>query len=241
MRGCGSLAFRPDRWVRTPPPGIEPRWITTADGVRIYAWYARAAAERATLLWSHGDAVSIGRRPGALRALAARGLSVLAYDYRGFGRSESRPTEAGLYRDALAAYDSVRARGVPAERIVCFGESLGGAISIYLASERPCAGVAVVSTFTRLRDLRIAGPLRWLLAGRRFDSLRRLRRLAVPVLVAHGDEDDVVPFALGERLFAAARPPKRFLRLPGAGHRGVLGSPGLADAIAAFATEVAAG
>jgi hypothetical protein len=238
MSAVAALAFRPDGYVRTPPAGVEARWITTEDGVRLHAWYAAAPRERATLIWSHGDAVSIGRRPGALRALAARGLSVLAYDYRGFGRSEHRPSEAGLYRDALAAYDSERARGVPPDRIVCFGESLGGAVSIYLATQRPCAGVAVVSTFTRLRDLRHTHGLRWLLAGRRFDSLARLRRLAVPVLIAHGDRDEVVPLALGERLFAAANPPKRFLRLPGAGHRAVLGSPGLADAIAAFAADV---
>jgi hypothetical protein len=236
MSGLGS-AFRADRYATDPPAGIEERQITTSDGLRLGAWYVAAPRARASVVWSHGNAVSIARRPGALRAFAARGLSVLAYDYRGFGRSEGRPSEAGMYRDALAAFDSERARGVPAERIVCFGESLGGAVSIYLASRRPCAAVAVVSTFTRLRDLPSLHRLLRLVGGRRFDSLARVRRLTVPIFIAHGDCDEFAPFALGERLFAAANAPKRFFRAAGARHGDVLATPGLVDAVAGFVAE----
>jgi hypothetical protein len=128
---------------------------------------------------------------------------------------------------------------VPAARIVAFGESLGGAVAIRLATARPCAGVAVVSTFTRLRDLarHHYGPLGFL-AGRRFDSLARIPELSVPLLVAHGDRDEIVPFALGERLFAAASLPKRFFRAAGAHHNDVFGAPGLVDVIVEFAREV---
>lgn len=240
MIGCSSLLdpfiFFPDRRVPDPPPGVAERWVTTADGLRIHAWYAAASAAGATLVWSHGNGGNIANRGDVLLALASRGFGVLAYDYRGYGRSEGRPTEEGAYLDAEAAYDSERQRGVPASRIICFGESLGGAVSIHLATRRPCAGVAVVSTFTRIRDVARAhyGPLS-VLAGDRFDSRARILRLSVPIFVAHGDRDDIVPFALGEQLFSAAREPKRFFRAAGAHHNDVFSSPGLIDAIAQFA------
>ena len=235
------LIFFPDPVVPDPPPGVEERTITTADGLRLHAWYAASPGATATLVWSHGNGGNIAGRADVLLALAARGVNVLAYDYRGYGRSEGRPTEPGVYRDAEAAYDGLRAAGVPAARIVAFGESLGGAVAIRLATVRPCAGVAVVSTFTTMRDVGRAhyGPLA-LLAGDRFDSLERVRTLAVPVFVAHGDRDEIVPFALGETLFAAAREPKRFFRAPGAAHNDVFDAPGLVDAIVAFARQVAA-
>jgi len=235
-----DFMFFPDRSVSPPPAGVEERWITTADGVRLHAWYAAGPPGVPTLVWAHGNAGNIACRADVLHELAARGLAVLAFDYRGYGGSEGRPTEAGVYRDAEAAYDSERARGVRPERLVCFGESLGGAVAIHLASERPCAGVVVVATFTSMRDVGRAhyGPLA-VLAGSRFDSVGRVAHLSVPLLVAHGDRDDVVPFALGEQLFAAAREPKRFVRVPGARHNDVLASAPLLDAIAAFAHEVA--
>ena len=230
------LIFLPDTTVPHPPPGVEGRWITTRDNVRIHAWYVPARDARATLVWSHGNAGNIAGRVDVALALAARGVDVLAYDYRGYGRSEGRPSEAGVYLDAEAAYDS--AGDLP---IVCFGESLGGAVSIHLASVRPCAGVAVVSTWTTLRDVARShyGPLA-ALVGDRFDSLARIGTLSVPVFVAHGDRDEVVPFALGERLFAAAREPKRFLRIAGAHHNDVFESTRLLDAIAEFAGQVRA-
>ncbi len=235
------LIFFPEPVVPDPPPGVGARTITTADGLRLHAWYAAPPGATATLVWSHGNGGNIAGRADVLLALAARGVSVLAYDYRGYGRSEGRPTEPGVYLDAEAAYDSLRAQGIPASRIVAFGESLGGAVAIRLATVRPCAGVAVVSTFTTMRDVGRAhyGPLA-LLAGDRFDSLARVRTLSVPVFVAHGDQDEIVPFALGEALFAAAREPKRFFRVAGAAHNDVFDAPGLVDAIVAFARRVAA-
>jgi fermentation-respiration switch protein FrsA (DUF1100 family) len=237
-----SLIFFPDPHVPDPPPGVTERIITAGDGVRLHSWYAPGPPDAPTLVWSHGNGGNIADRADVLLALAARGLAVLAYDYRGYGRSTGRPSEAGVYRDVEAAYESERARGVPATRIVAFGESLGGAVAIRLATERPCAGVAVVSTFTSMQDVgrRHYGTLA-LLAGNRFDSRSRVGRLRVPLFVAHGDEDEIVPFALGEDLFAAAREPKRFLHLPRFHHNDVFDAPGLLDAIAAFAHEVTHG
>lgn len=233
------LVFFPDRSVPPTPRDLSERWIRTTDGVRLHAWHGSSGDAPATLLWSHGNAGNIAGRVDVLRAFVDRGLAVLAYDYRGYGRSEGRPSEAGVALDAEAAFDALVAGGVPPARIVCFGESLGGAVSIALATRRPCAGVAVVSTFTRLGDVARVhyGPL-GALAGARFDSLTRIRDIRVPVLVAHGDRDGIVPLRLGERLAAAAPQPVRFLVVRGRGHNDVFDDPGLLDAIADFAREV---
>jgi fermentation-respiration switch protein FrsA (DUF1100 family) len=234
-----NLIFFPDRLMPPTPPGVADRFLTTADGVRIHAWYVAPPGAVATLVWSHGNAGNIANRAGILFELARRNLAVLAYDYRGYGRSEGTPDEAGVYRDSEAAYDAVRASGEAPERIVCFGESLGGAVSIRLATERPCAGVAVVATFPSLREVaRVHYGLAGAAIGSRFDAIGRLSRLGVPLFVAHGDEDEIVPYELGERLFAAAAEPKRFLRVRGATHNDVLGYPELLDALADFARQV---
>jgi fermentation-respiration switch protein FrsA (DUF1100 family) len=236
-----SFTFFPDRAVGSPPPGIEERSITTEDGQRLHAWYAPGPAEAPTLIWSHGNAGNIGGRAPILIAMARRGLRVLAYDYRGYGRSSGAPNETGVYLDAVAAFDHEIGRGTAPRSIVCFGESLGGAVSITLAERRPCAAVAVVSTFTSLAAVarRHYGPL-GALAGHRFDSLARVGRLTVPLFVSHGDQDEIVPFELGERLFAAAPEPKRFHRVVGAHHNDVLLDSGLVDAVAAFARDAVA-
>jgi uncharacterized protein len=233
------LIFFPDRLMPPAPLGAVDLYMTTADGVRIHGWWITPRGAVAALVWSHGNAGNIGNRAPILRELVARNLAVLAYDYRGYGHSEGSPDEAGVYRDAEAAYDEVRTLGFPAERIVPFGESLGGAVSIRLATERPVAGVAVVATFTSLREVaRAHYGLAGAAIGGRFDTLGQLGRLHVPLFVAHGDHDEVVPYALGERLFAAAGEPKQFLRVPGATHNDVLGFPALLDAIAEFAHAV---
>jgi fermentation-respiration switch protein FrsA (DUF1100 family) len=237
-----GLIFFPDLAVPAPPAGVVEREFTTTDGVRIHAWWAEARDARATLVWSHGNGGNIAGRSPVIQGLAARGVSVLAYDYRGYGRSTGRPSEEGVYLDALAAYDHLRARGVPASRLVAFGESLGGAVSVHLASQRPCAGLVLVSPFTSLRDVgRIHyGPLA-VLAGNRFDALALIPTIRRPLLVAHGDQDEIVPFELGVKLFKAAAEPKRFLRVEGAHHNDVFTSHELLDAIGRFATEVADG
>ena len=246
LAGCNvwidNFLFFPERRVGPAPPGVEEVWIRTEDGLRLHAWHAPARTVGPTLLWSHGNAGNIDTRQRLLTALAARGLGVLAYDYRGYGRSEGSPSEAGVYRDAAAAFDALVARGVTPATIVCFGESLGGAVSIEVATRRRCGAVVAVSTFTRLADVarRHYGPL-GRLAGDRFDSLDRIARVQAPILLAHGDRDEIVPFELGERLFAAARAPKRFLPVGGADHNDTLGQTVLLDAVAEFARSAVPG
>ncbi len=229
------LVFFPSPDVGEPPRGASELWLRAADGPRLHAWYIQPPGSTATLLWSHGNGGNIADRADVLLAFAARGLGVLAYDYRGYGRSEGTPTEAGVYLDAEAAYDALRQRDVAASRLVCFGESLGGAVSIHLATRRPCAAVAVVSAFTNLHDVARVhyGPFA-MLAGDRFDSSARIASLSVPFFAVHGDRDEIIPFDLGERLFALAREPKTFLRVRGAGHNDIFDDPAVIDGVVAF-------
>ena len=226
------------------PAGIEDRWVTAADGVRIHGWYARAphaSPQTPTLLWAHGNGGNIGGRYEIQAALARKGVNVLAYDYRGYGRSEGRPTEAGAYLDSRAMFDSLVHAGVPPTQIICFGESLGGAVTIELATERPCAGIAVVSTFTTIGDVARDhfGGLGFLAAGI-FDSASRIQQIEVPFFAAHGDRDEVVGFPLGQALFAAAPEPKEFLHVKNAGHNDIFLYPGVIDSIVAFARKTTA-
>jgi uncharacterized protein len=243
LAGCrvsalDSLIYFPDRFMPAPPPGVEERRFTAPDGVRLHGWYAPGGAGAAApvLLWSHGNGGNVANREDVIVALAARGLDVFAYDYRGYGNSDGKPTEPGVHLDAEAAWDDLASRGVAPGRIVCFGESLGGAVSIALATRRRCAAVIVVSTFTSLRDVarQHYGALATL-AGKQFDAASRVATIGVPILIAHGDQDEIVPYALGERLFALAAEPKRFVPVAGKQHNDVFDSPPLLDAIAAFA------
>lgn len=233
------LVFFPDRYMPETPSGAEDRWIETEDGLRIHAWHAAASGPEApTILWAHGNGGNIGGRWEIQADLARRGANVLAFDYRGYGKSEGRPSEAGAYLDSRAAFDSLVASGVPAGEIVCLGESLGGAVMIELATARPCAGVAVVSTFTTLADVarRHYGPIGYLTSGV-FDSESRVGALSVPFLAAHGDRDEIVDFDLGRALFDAAPEPKRFLPISGAGHNDIFLHPELSQSIVEFARE----
>ena len=155
--------------------------------------------------------------------------------YRGYGGSSGRPTEAGLVADATAVYDFALAR-YPAERIVLWGESLGTGVAVALAAEKPVARIILESPFTSAVDIAAQlywfVPVRWLMKDQ-FRSDLRVGKIAVPVLVLHGERDTVVPIALGERLYALIDAPKRFVRFPGAGHND-LGANGAVEAAKQF-------
>lgn len=209
---------------------VEDVFIRAADGIELHAWYAAAPGARPdgrpygrfTLLYLHGNAGNLSDRIGNIAFLRGLPVNVLALDYRGYGRSQGRPGEAGLYRDAEAAYDYLTAaKGVPVERLVVLGQSLGTAVAVGLAARRPVAGLILEGGFPSAR--RVAERVMWLpgvhwLMRTRFDAASALRGLHLPVLVAHCREDPVIPFDLGEELFRAANEPKTFVELPGACH-----------------------
>lgn len=214
---------------------VEDVFLRTADGIELHAWYAAAPGARPdgrsyepygpygrfTLLYLHGNAGNLSDRIGNIAFLRSLPVNVLALDYRGYGRSQGRPSEAGLYRDAEAAYDYLTAtKDVPVERLVVLGQSLGTAVAAELAARRSVAGLILEGGFPSAR--RVAERVMWLpvywLMRTRFDAASALRGLRLPVLVAHCREDPVIPFDLGEELFRAANEPKTFVELPGACH-----------------------
>jgi len=226
-----------------PPFGVEEVWLNTADHVRINAFYLANPSSRKVLLWFHGNAENIGYGLPHLRLLSQAGVSVLAVDYRGYGKSEGTPDEAGVYRDADSAYAYlVNDRQFHPEDVIIYGRSLGGAVAIDLASRRPCGGLIVQSSFTSARAMarRMFGiPWFEYLPKTRFDSLRKIADVKAPVLVVHGTRDEVVPFAMGEMLFRAALEPKRFYPIEGAGHNDVaeVGGVNYLAALTAFVSS----
>ena len=228
-----SLIYFPDRHLRFTPADLgmvfEDARLKTSDGVTVAAWWIPALTSRGALIFCHGNAGNVGDRVGKLRLFHDLGLSVLAFDYRGYGASEGKPSEEGTARDMDAAVAHVRdARGVPLERTVFYGESLGGAVAIEAAGRFPPAALVAESTFTSARDMARrhypfvpAGLVR---VG--YDSLARVRRLACPKLFLHGPADTIVPFEMGGALFRAAPEPKRFATLVGDHNSGgILESP----------------
>jgi uncharacterized protein len=207
------------------PKDLEEVWIRTDDGVRLNAWFRANSASAKVLLWFHGNATNIGRQMGELQEYAKLGTNILAVDYRGYGKSEGSPDEAGVYRDAEAAYRYLtgQRRFMP-EQIIVFGHSLGGAVAVDLAARHPCGGLIVESSFTNMGEMArmmFHLPLMEYLPRSRFDSLDKIARVRAPILVIHGTRDDTVPFTMGKKLFEAAREPKWFLPIEGGGHNAV--------------------
>jgi fermentation-respiration switch protein FrsA (DUF1100 family) len=204
-------------------PGARDVVLNTDDGIRLGAWFLSAGADRGpAVLICNGNAGDRSIRAPLAAALSRAGLSVLLFDYRGYGGNRGRPSEDGLAADARAARAWLAAQPeVDPDRIAYFGESLGAAVALGLAVEQPPAAVVLRSPFTSLADVgRVHYP--WLPVGLllidRYPSIDRVRSLAAPLLVIAGDRDDIVPPSLSERLFVAAPEPKWFLQMRGAGH-----------------------
>jgi hypothetical protein len=228
-------------WQLKDEIGVEDVWIEAADGVRLHAWWAKAEGARLVMLFLHGNAGNITHRAYKIVEMRRSGVSVLALDYRGYGRSEGKPSEAGLFQDGGAAYRHLLATGYEPRQIVLYGESLGTAVAIDVASRFQCAGLALEAPFTSGREL--AGrvlPLIGPLIYRSYDSLGKIGRINVPLLFIQGTRDEVVPIEMGKRLFAAAPSPKEFWELPEADHNNVafVAGPRFAERLREFYTRL---
>ncbi|TLY26837.1 MAG: alpha/beta hydrolase [Nitrospirae bacterium] len=221
------FVYHPDAWedrdwARISGLPLEDVWFPATDGTRLFGWYVESSGSPAVLLWCHGNAGNIINRLDNLRELYHLGLSVFLFDYRGYGRSQGRPSEEGLYQDALGAYAHVTGtRRIRPERIVLFGRSLGAAVAGEVASQRPVAGLILESSFPSVEALArfhyFGLPVHWLI-GARFNLADKLKHVSVPILVIHGDQDEIVPIHLGRQVFEAAKDPKAFYVVPGADH-----------------------
>jgi fermentation-respiration switch protein FrsA (DUF1100 family) len=195
--------------------------LTPEDAVSLHGWWFSTPQAMASLLFCHGNAGNISHRLDNIAHLVAVGFNILIFDYRGYGLSQGQPSEAGLYQDAMAAWDHFLELASPPRLI--FGRSLGGAVAIELArhvQKDGLDGLIIESTFTSLGDM--AGQvlplpgIKWLVDG--YPSLHRLKTVQTPLLAIHGERDELIPFRQGQQLFEAANPPKFFYPIPKAGH-----------------------
>lgn len=219
------LPDMPARELAATPQDIgldyETLWLETADGERLHGWYVPVSAARATLLFCHGNAGNISHRLETLRNFHELGLNVLIFDYRGYGQSTGKPSEAGTYRDADAAWHYLLdARRLAPHDIIIAGRSLGAAVAAELASRTVPAAVLLESAFISVPAM-AAEIYPWLPPGLpglyRYDNLARLAQVTRPLLLVHSRDDEIIPVAHARALFAAAREPKQYLELRG-GH-----------------------
>jgi fermentation-respiration switch protein FrsA (DUF1100 family) len=222
----GSLLFAPAKFPKGNwhPAGleIEDARFTAADGTHLHGWFVPHDAPRAVVLFAHGNGGNITHRADMLRALHDRmHVAVMIFDYRGYGRSDGSPDEAGILADARAARTWLAKRvAIKENEIVLFGESLGGAVAVDLAVDG-ARGLVLDSTFSSLPDV-AAWHFPWLpvdaLLQTRLDSAAKIGKYHSPLLEFHGDRDQTVPIQFGRRLFAAANEPKQFVVMAGVDH-----------------------
>ncbi|MBD2086079.1 alpha/beta hydrolase [Coleofasciculus sp. FACHB-542] len=218
---CFYAYFFSDRMIFVPQPSSyrdssEILKLTTTDGVQISAAYLPNPNATYTILYSHGNAEDLFDVLSVRQGLRDMGFEVFAYDYRGYGTSQGTPTERNSYRDIDAAYTYLTQQlGVPPNRIIAYGRSVGSGPAVDLASRQPLAGLIVESAFITAFRVLTRIPI---VPFDRFRNLDKIKKVRCPVLVMHGRRDEVIPFWHGEQLFAAANEPKRFLWVDEAGH-----------------------
>ncbi len=195
--------------------------IKTSDGETIAGWYVPAEGAQRCILFCHGNAGNIGGRVERVGELYRLGFCVLMFDYRGYGDSTGKPSEAGTYQDAQAMWNFlVNEKGYQPKDIIVLGRSLGGGIATWLAVENSPGAMVLESAFTSVPDMGRRTypflPIR-LLCRTQYNNLERVRRIEVPKLICHSPDDEVVPYEMGQRLLVAAAEPKFFVELSG-GH-----------------------
>ncbi|BBC25862.1 alpha/beta hydrolase [Pseudanabaena sp. ABRG5-3] len=241
--GQSNMVFMPSKDVLETPKSIglkfEDIQITTKDNVNLSAWFVSAkdhdSIGKGVILFCHGNGGNIGNRVSYLPIFKDLGLATFLFDYRGYGKSEGQPSEQGTYKDVEAAWQYLtQERKIPPQKIIIYGESLGGAIASYIAQttaqqnpQNSAAGLILASTFTSISD-RAAElypflPIR-LLSKFSYNSIERLPNIKIPVLIIHSTEDEIIPFHHGERNFQVANAPKKLVKLHGDHNGGFLDS-----------------
>lgn len=201
---------------------VEDVFFQARDGTKLHGWYIPLPNAQATLLWFHGNAGNLTHRLENIQQLQPLNLNIFIFDYRGYGKSEGKPGEKGIYLDSQAAYDVlIREKNISSQKLFLFGRSLGGACAVEVAANNPAAGLILESVFTSAQDM--AGnmfpllPIGWAIRSK-LDAISKVPHLKLPKLFLHGTEDEVVPYELGRKLYSAAADPKEFYDIEGAGH-----------------------
>lgn len=216
--------YHPYKSIEATPQDIaldyEDVNVTTADGVKLNGWFIPSDMPRATILFSHGNGGNISHRLEKIKILNKLDLNILIYDYRGYGLSAGKPSEEGLYLDADAMYGYlINKKKISPETIIAYGESLGGAVAIDLASKQVIGGLIIEDSFTSVREVakKIFPFIPSAVYKTKYDSLKIIKDIDIPKLIFHSIEDEIIPFELGKKLFDASAEPKKFVELRG-GH-----------------------
>ena len=225
-----NLIYFPERDLDATPDSVglyyEDVNLTAADGTRIHGWRIPGRSE-VTLLWFHGNSGNISHRLDNILMLNRRlGVGILIIDYRGYGLSEGKPSERGLYMDAEAALDYLTSDlGLDSERdVILLGRSLGAGVAVEMATRHRVRGAILESGFTSIREMadssdsKLPISLVLLLFEARYDSISKIGRVESPVMILHGDRDDTVPYWMAEKLYGAANDPKTLYPIRGASH-----------------------
>ena len=238
--GNRTFMYFPDP-ARIPPAeagldGVAEIAFAAADGTKLIAWYAPAEAGKPTLLYFHGNAANAANRAPKIAMMLESGFGVFYLNNRGYGGSAGKPTEANNVADAMAAYDHLRRLGVPAGSIAAYGESLGSGQAVRLAAERPVAGVVLEAPLTSTVD--VARPIYFflplsLVITDQYNVERHVRAVTAPVLILHGEQDEVIAVDMGKRIYRAANDPKRIETFP-QGHHNDLFDHGAWEKMRAF-------
>ena len=222
-----KIIFQPDSRIHQTPGSVglafDDVYFATDDGVRLNGWFVPRQQATSTWLWFHGNAGNISHRVENIGLLHEKvNVNIFIFDYRGYGRSGGTASEEGTYRDGAAAIEFLRQRyGFDHGKLIIFGRSLGAAVAAEMATRFQSLAVILETPFTSVRDV-ARDKLPFLPIGpllkTRYDVLEKIRKLSSPLLVLHGDRDEVVPFSHGKRVFDAAPRPKWFYTIAGAGH-----------------------
>lgn len=234
-----DFMYRPDQIRRVPPSyypmlaGVQEVELKTADGLRVLSWYWPAPQGRPTVLIFHGNGGSLRSQRYRLAYFKEAQMGVLLLGYRGYAGNEGSPSEEGLYNDARAALRWLNGQGVTDPHIVLYGESLGSGVATKMAVERDLALVVLESPYTSTVDVASLRfpfvPVAWLMKDR-YESLARIAAVTEPVLVMHGDADQVIPQEFGKKLFEAANEPKEGFWPKGIGHNDIFYNGGFITA-----------
>jgi fermentation-respiration switch protein FrsA (DUF1100 family) len=223
--GQRRLMYFPDR-TRMPPvaaglPNVAERVLETADGERLIAWYGKARPGQPTILYFHGNAGSLANRAPRIDRFMGEGWGVFMLSYRGYSGGTGSPTEAANVADALLAYDKLVADGVTPASIILYGESLGSGVAARVAAERPALGLILDAPYTSILEVAKSAypylPVDAFLKDR-YETRNIIAQVRMPVLVLHGERDEVIPVSMGRELARLANEPKRLVTFPGAGH-----------------------
>jgi pimeloyl-ACP methyl ester carboxylesterase len=241
--GQSNLVYMPSKDVIETPETVgikfEDIQIVTKDNVNLDAWFVSAKDDnpvgKGVILFCHGNGGNISNRLSYLPIFKDLGLSTLLFDYRGYGKSEGKPTEEGTYADVEAVWQYLtQEKQIPPQKIIIYGESLGGAIASYIAEKttqpdgkNSAGGLVLASTFTSISDraseLYPFLPIRWL-SQFSYNSIDRLPNIKIPILIIHSTDDEIIPFTHGDRNFQAANQPKTLVKIRGDHNGGFLDS-----------------